>query len=268
MKTSNIVFVASFAAFLQAMPLFAKPWIASADGVEVNWANLTARFEGVAASDLANREGLKGLERTAWRNGYEKAGPAIDSILRSQHAALGMKAGAAEPSDEASIKAKEEVRKSVKSLNATFFASGAVEVSMEAALQAGFANALRKAGAGESRSAGEAEGATALLVKIPGGVATAVEPSVAFWLVDESGKVLFEPSQASGAVLSQGAMGRWYRGTVGAELSGMIAQNKDTLQVKAVQGKNRLVVSKDQFEGLSEASRSALINGKVALLAP
>jgi len=53
------------------MPAEAKPWLASADGVEVDWASLTARFEGIATSGLADREGLKGLERTAWRNGYE-----------------------------------------------------------------------------------------------------------------------------------------------------------------------------------------------------
>lgn len=242
----------------------AKPWIASADGVEINWASLTARFEGIATSGLADREGLKGLERTAWRNGYEKAGPALDRILREQFVALGMQDRWQENGDETLAKARDQVKKSVKSLSATFFASGAIEVSMEAALQAGFANALQRAGAGTRTSdqASRGDSGGGLILKLPANAG----PSVAFWIVDPSGKVLFDPGRVSGAVLAQGSMGRWYRGGSDDELSRITGKKPETLMVSEVRAGNRLVVDPSRFGLLREDTLRALHDGKVALV--
>lgn len=241
----------------------AKPWIASADGVEINWASLTARFEGIATSGLADREGLKGLERTAWRNGYEKAVPALDRILREQFVALGMQDRWQENGDETLAKARDQVKKSVKSLNATFFASGAIEVSMEAALQAGFANALQRAGAG-TRNSDQASRASGggLILKLPANAG----PSVAFWIVDPSGKVLFDPGRVSGAVLAQGSMGRWFRGGSEDELARITGKNPETMVVSEVRTGNRLVVDPSRFGLLREETLRALHDGKVALV--
>ncbi len=246
-------------------PAEAKPWIASADGVEVNWSSLTARFEGVATSGLGDREGLKGLERTAWRNGYEKAGPALDRILREQFVALGMQDRWQESGDETLAKARDQVKKSVKSLSATFFASGAIEVSMEAALQAGFANALRRAGAG-TRNSEQASQDTGggLILKLPANA----DPAVAFWITDSSGKVLFDPGRVSGAVLSQGSMGRWFRGGSDDELSRITGKKAETLMVSEVRTGNRLVVDPNRFGLLREETLRALSDGKVALVGP
>ena len=247
------------------MPAEAKPWLASADGVEVDWASLTARFEGIATSGLADREGLKGLERTAWRNGYEKSGPALDRILHDQFVALGMQDHWQKSSDETLAKARDQVKKSVKSLSATFFASGAIEVSMEAALQAGFANALRRAGAG-SRNPEQAsrDSGGGLILRLPANAG----PSVAFWIVDPSGKVLFDPGRVSGAVLAQGSMGRWFRGSNDDELSRIAGKKSETLMVSEVRNGNRLVVDPSRFGRLREETLRALSDGKVALVGP
>jgi len=241
----------------------AKPWIASADGVEVNWASLTARFDGLATSGLGDREGLKGLERTAWRNGYEKAGPALDRILRDQFVALGMQDHWRENGDETLAKARDQVKKSVKSLSATFFASGAIEVSMEAALQAGFANALQRTGAG-TRNSGRSsrDSGGGLILKLP----VNAGPSVAFWIVDPTGKVLFDPGHVSGAVLAQGSMGRWFRGEDKDELARITGKKPETLVVSEVRTGNRLVVDPSRFGLLREETLRALSEGKVALV--
>ena len=241
-----------------------KPWISTADGVEVNWARLTARFEGIAVSGLADREGLKGLERTAWRNGYEKAGPVLDRILKDQYTVLGMQDHWQAAGDESLVKARDEVKKSVKSLNATFFASGAIEVSMEAALQAGFANALKKAGAGGAKVSQSEVSGGGLVLKLP----ASAGPSVAFWLIDSSGKVLFEPSKASGLALAQGSMGRWFRGEVDQEVSVIIGKDHEVMKVSEVRGGNRFVVDPTKFAALRENTLKALVDGKVALVGP
>lgn len=252
--------VCAFLAALISNNAHAKPWVVDADGVEINWSNMTARFAGVAATGTENRDGLKGLERTAWRNGYEKAVPVLDRVLRDQHSRTGALTPASS-SDETLTKARSEVVKSVQSLNATFYASGAVEVSMEARLQAGFANALRKAGAGQAAGGGSSGG---LVLQLPQGA----QPSVAFWLVDSSGKVLFDPGKTSPAALAQGSMGRWFRGAGNQEVSGIIGDNHETLAVSGVRDGNRFVVDASRFAGLRGETLKALADGRVALVSP
>ena len=243
----------------------AKPWITSADGVEVNWANLTARFEGAATSSPSLRDGLKGLERTAWRNGYEKAVPVLDRILRDQYAALGMQGQWQESGDEALANSRDQVKKSVKSLNATFFSSGSIEVSMEATLQAGFANALKRAGAGGG-AGGQAGATGGLVLNLPASAGSSIQPSIAFWVVDSSDKVLFEPGKASGTALAKGSMGRWFRGAESQELPVIVGENPESIKVTEIRKGNRLVVDPSQFAALREDTLRALAGGRVALV--
>lgn len=239
---------------------FAKPWVVDAGGVEVDWSNLTARFDGVAGSDANDRDGLKDLERKAWRNGYEKAVPVLDRILGSE---FGKVSGQDAASDEALSRGRNEVVKSVQSLNAKFYASGAVQVSMEARLQAGFASALRRVGAG--RDNGESgRGSGGLVLELPPGA----EPASAFWLTDESGKVLFDPSRASSAAVAQGSMGRWFRDARPQEISGIVGNNPERLTVRTIRDSNRLVVDGRRFSGLGAGTLRALADGRVALIAP
>ena len=248
--------VCAFLAFTVTGNANAKPWIVQADGIEINWSNLTARFDGVAASDVAKQDGLKDLERTAWRNGYERAVPVLDRVLRDQHAKTGTPVN---ESDGGLAKARSEVVKSVQSLNATFFASGAVEVSMEAKLRDGFAHALRKAGAGHAGTGGTSGG---LVLRLPKGV----DPAIAFWLVDSSGKVLFEPRKGSAAAVAQGAMGRWFRNADKSELSAIIGNSHESLNVDGVREGNRLIIDGERFAALRDETLKALADGRVALI--
>ena len=234
----------------------AKPWIVESEGVEINWSDMTARFEGIASSEASKQDGLKDLERTAWRNGYEKAVPVLERVLRDQHAKTGR---SVDSPDAGLAKARSEVVKSVQSLNATFFASGAVEVSMEAKLREGFANALRKAGAGQAGAGGSSGG---LVLQLPKGV----NPSVAFWLVDSSGKVLFEPAKVSSAAVAQGAMGRWLHGPDKSEISSIIGNSHETLSVDGVVDGNRFVIDASRFAALRGETLKALADGRVALI--
>lgn len=236
----------------------AAQWLVQSGDVQVNWSSLSAQFSGVANSQPADREGLKGLERTAWRNGYEKAGTLLEPLMRDQFGKAS--GGSGQPEAGTVSGAVDEVRKSVKSLNATFFANGSVEVAMEASLRSGFAAALRHSGAGAKPVATGNPGSdsTGLLIKVP----AAAQPSVAFWLVDSSGKVLFEPAMLSHEGVSQGSMGRWFRSPGKEEVARITGEKPDTLVVSEVRQGNRFVVDSQQFAQLGAGALRALADGK------
>ena len=237
------------------------PWIESSGDLQVNWSSLTARFSGVASSAPGEREGLKGLERSAWRQGYEGAGSKLEQLLRDQFARSSVGTKAVEGAAVAG--AVDEVRKTIKSLNVTFFASGAVEVAMEATLNPGLSAALKESGPGTKPvpAAGSESDATGVVLKVP----ASVRPSVAFWLVDSSGKVLFEPAMASSSALAQGTMGRWYRTPDVTEVSRLAGENPEVLTVVEVRQGNRFVVDAQQFAKLGPAALRALSDGKAVL---
>ena len=244
-----------------APPAQAAQWLVNSGGVQVNWSSLSAQFSGVAISQPGDREGLKGLERTAWRNGYEKSGSLLQPLMLDQFGKAG--GGNVQPDVAKVTGAVDEVRKSVRSLNATFFADGSVQVALEASLRAGFAAALRSSGAGSKpmgTTGGESD-ATGLVIRLT----AAVQPSASFWLVDHSGKVLFEPAMLSEEGVSQGSMGRWFRSPGKEEISKITGENHDSLSVTEVRSGNRLVVDAQQFARLGPGALKALADGKAVL---
>ncbi len=242
---------------------FSAEWIEEAGDIKVNWSSLTARFSGGAISSPADKDGLKGLERSAWRHGYEKVGSQLERILREQFSFAAAGGKSAEIS-EISV-AVEEVRKTIKSRNVTFFANGAVEVAMEAALNSGMSAVLKQAGTGRrTLPAGNHESlATGVVIKLP----PAVRPAVVFWLVDANGNVLFEPAMASPNALSQGSMGRWFKAPNTGEIAKFVGEKPDVLVVSEVRDGNRFVVDARQFAELGAPALRALADGKSVLTA-
>lgn len=264
---NNSRILAWFSAPLMALMISSgakgAPWIEASGDLQVNWSSLTARFSGVASSSPGDREGLKGLERAAWRQGYEAAGPRLEQVLREQFARSA--AGGKTAEGPAVAGAVDEIRKTIKSLNVTFFASGAVEVAMEATLNPGLSAALRESGAGSKSipPGNDTSDATGVVLKVPG----SARPSATFWLVDASGDVLFEPAMVSHSAVSQGAMGRWYRSPEALEVSKFAGEKPEVLTVTEIRDGNRLVVDRLQFSKLGATALRALADGKAVLSA-
>jgi len=230
----------------------AAPIIDSTSKAEINWSTMKIRLIGEAKFDDTNvQESLKKIEQAAWQDGIQNATPEISKVFQTRP-------DLEKELPSASVAAKRAVD-GILSHNTTYYAHGRVRVELENSLASALVpEHLTFKTAAEPNVAALAY--SGVVFKVSGNM----KPRAAYTIKDETGAILFAPSDVAEVAFKKNLMGKWFRRPNQFEVSSAIGANP--LTVAATTGADgSLVVSKADWQKVADGNLALLQASQIVI---
>jgi hypothetical protein len=258
----NLLFVASL---LWSFSCLAVPVVQKKDRLELDWGNLKLRFYGVYTPTKDEHSTVESSTAKAINEGLSYAKKAIEQnysefLNQKNRPDNGNKKS---PNEETKNAGESLVRASYQ-YHIEYFANGAVKVHFESALQKMYqSDSLTVFKAPSPVPVEEGNGFSGLVLRSN----KAIEPSPFLKIIDESGNVLFSAADMDKEAFKKNFMGRWLINPKREELTKIVGAKPVSLTVTH-DSQGSFVVQRVAWAEAMQDSRSALVNGRIAVVLP
>lgn len=210
---------------------------------EWNWSTGNIRYYGTAMSQDGDGKTWRPAEQRAWSDGLSHVEQQLSAVVAKR---LG--------SPETQVPQRfSKLLGATRSVNTTYYGDSRIKVTLETP----FADVIKQVAGATSGGTTPAAGGSVVIIKVPKNTS----PSVAFSVVDESGKELVSSKQIIASIGSGAPAPRWFKGTPTA--ADIPALTEKTTELTATSAKGILKVHsadwRPEYASLVSSGRVAVV---------
>lgn len=182
---------------------------------EWNWSTGNVRYYGTSLSDTSDGKTWRPAEQRAWSEGLTHGEKNLPQVIAQR---IG--------SGDAQVPQKfSKLLSATRSVNTTYYGDNRIKVTLETPIAAAVKQ-LSGGGRSEEMSAGSSPGGV-VVIKVP----KTTNPSIAFSVIDETGKELVSAKQMIASIVGGSAAPRWFK--TSANAPDVPAVSEKTSELKA-----------------------------------
>lgn len=256
LRFTNFVHLAKSALFTQLLwftgyaslssSVAAKPCLEKFDGLEIDWGAMKVRFSGLAHGQDAHNDPNQ-TERLAWTDALSHASEQIGRFYLKHYERLGL-ASAAQFAGEAGPR----VTSATYSVLTEYYPDASVAVTLESALPRALSTPGLILAPPRKLSRSDDDSPSAF-----GGILIRcdrhIRPRAIFRIIDESGKLLFDPSFVAADAFEKNLMARWFEAPTRSEINAVIGPKSVSVAAQCREGQPLRVASLAWNTALAES---------------